>query len=175
MPRLNWDKCSLLSINNYTKETDTCLSSLHLPLDATRCKNIKCNNVDHVAELETYYINLNLSLMDIFERLLEHQHYTQMSHKIIPGWNKYVRSSHDAAREAFHLWHQFGCPRNGPVAALMSRTRSVYKYCLRTCKKLETQSRADNMAKTLLNEGSSKSFWNNVKKLSTSKIPLPNS
>ena len=133
------------------------------------------NQLNVNSELETYYINLNLSLMDTSERLLEHQHFTQKSHKIIPGWNKYVRSSHDAAREAFHLWHQFGCPRNGPVAAVMRRTRSIYKYCLITCKKLETQSRADNMAKTMLSEGSSKSFWNNVKKVLTSKIPLPNS
>ena len=98
-------------------ETDTCHNSLHLSLDVIRCKNIKCNNVYHIAKLEVYYSNINLSLMDTSECILEHQRYTHKPHKIIPGWNKYVRSSHDAA----------------------------------------------------------KSFWNNVKKVSTSKIPLPNS
>ena len=95
-------------------ETDPCLISLHLPLDAVRRKNIKCYNADHINGLEAHYNNLNLSLMDIYECLLEHQCYTHKSHKINPGCNKYVRSSHEAASEAFHLRHQFGYPRNDP-------------------------------------------------------------
>ena len=31
----------------------------------------------------------------------------------VPGWNTYVAEKHDAAREAFLLWMDFGKPRFG--------------------------------------------------------------
>ena len=94
---------------------------------------------------------------------------------IVPGWNTYVKDSHNAARDAFYLWKQHGSPRNGPVAYLMRHSQAVYKYCLRSCKKQEQKNRADNIANSLMNIEKRHDFWNNVKKVTNSKPSLPNS
>ena len=56
----------------------------------------------------------------------------------------------------------------------MRRSRAIFKYMLRKCKKEHLQIKADSMAKSLLRsrgEKSSVNFWKQVKKTANSKVP----
>ena len=91
----------------------------------------------------------------------------------IPGWNDYVKSSHEAARQAFRLWRNASKPKQGFIFTNMLHTRSRFKYALRWCRNQEATIKADALADDLLSKNVCQ-FWTNVNKQSVNKMPLAN-
>ena len=53
----------------------------------------------------------------------------------------------------------------------MKRSRALFKYCLRHCKRFEQQMRADALAKSL-SVNNYREFWKGVKGHKKLKLPL---
>ena len=86
-----------------------------------------------------------------------------LSHKkrCVPGWNDYVRDFYYTSREAFKLWKSNGCPRFGPVACHMRRSRADFKYALRQCRKYEQDIRPITLSRKLQNN-EVVPFWKDI-------------
>ena len=54
----------------------------------------------------------------------------------------------------FFMWKHAGQPKHGPIYEIMRKSRSQFKYALRSCKRNEDNMRADAMANSLLNKDS---------------------
>ena len=93
---------------------------------------------------------------------------------MVPGWNNYVREAHAAARESFLIWQQDGKPRHGPVYEGMRHSRQQFKYALRRCRRVESQARADSLAKHLSSKKYS-SFWKGIRSQKCTKLSNPTS
>ena len=128
----------------------------------------------HKNSLNKFYDSIIVSLQSASDSALRPKKPKSNQYKQVPGWNSHVKDSHCAARDAFFLWRQHGSPRNGPIATLMRRSRAVFKYTLRACKRNENKHRADSMAQSLFVNGNAFNFWNEVKKVTNSKVPLSN-
>ena len=71
------------------------------------------------------------------------------------------------------IFKPHGKPRSGNIATLMRKSRALFKYTLRACRRTANQKRADAMASKLLKGGSSSYFWKDVKKLTHCRPTLP--
>ena len=87
----------------------------------------------------------------------------------MPGWNTYVDEKHDATRKAYLCWLDAGKPKFGYYFDCMTRTRAVFKLALRYCKQHEEELKANACAVSLFDNDPQK-FWNNVYKMSNSKV-----
>ena len=86
----------------------------------------------------------------------------------MPGWSTYVTEKHEAARQAFLIWMDFGKPRFGIYFDNMKRTRALFKLALRYCRNHIEEMKADACAESLYDKDSHK-FWSSVYKVSNNK------
>ena len=87
---------------------------------------------------------------------------------VTPGWNDYVRDVHAMARESFLTWQAAGKPRNGLVFDIMKRSRAIFIYAMRHCKRAEAQTRADKLASNMSSKNY-RCFWNDIRKAQMNK------
>ena len=116
-----------------------------------------------MAQIELLYMSLVKSLQTASDESLLSSH-TGHSKKfqVVPGWTDYVQDSHVAAREAFLTWRTAGKPKQGPIFECMKRTKSLFKYSLRHCRRSEAQVRADSIAASM-STNNYYGFWKKVK------------
>ena len=55
----------------------------------------------------------------------------------VPGWSDYVKDQHDVASDQFKLWVVLSSGKQIPGEFFdnMKRSRAIFKYALRMCKK----------------------------------------
>ena len=68
------------------------------------------------------------------------------------------------------VWRNAGRPRLGTFCSDMRRSRLRFKYALRQCNQNEKSIRADQYAKSLMNNDMT-SFWDSIRKSSNTRIP----
>ena len=94
-------------------------------------------------------------------------------YKIIPGWNDVCRDAHLQARESFLIWVSHGKPKDGLILTCMTRSRALFKYSLRYCKRAEKTIVADKLATELYSKNYIK-FWKQVKTMNAKHTPVAN-
>ena len=57
----------------------------------------------------------------------------------------------------------------------MRRSRALFKYSLRSCRRYEQQKKANAFAEKFIATRSSKTFWKDIRKASNSRLHLPTS
>ena len=140
-----------------------------MPVDALKCRDSNCNNIEHIYGLQSLYSDIVTSLTSAAHNSIPTTSVGK-GFNIVPGWNEQVRNFHNTARDAFKLWAANGRPRTGPLYELMRKTRAKFKSVFRACKRDERQARADSLANNLT-QGGSRKFWNSVS--ATRNCPLP--
>ena len=92
-------------------------------------------------------------------------------YKVVPGWNNVCSDAHNQAREAFVLWCVHGKPKTGPIFTCMSKSRALFKYALRHCKRVEKTFAADKLEYQLVNKDYNQ-FWQHVKTINGKQAPI---
>ena len=154
----SWTAAKDCHLENYCNLTDKLLSEIHIP-----------DNLENVEQLSDFYCSIVHSLSTAASSTLPKC--KQGNIRQIPGWNEVVKEAHEAARDAFVLWHSNDKPRYGPIFDLMRKTRARFKYSLRQCKREESAHRANAFAKNLCDKDY-KSFWRGAS-LKNSSTSLP--
>ena len=175
-PVINWSNISQDNIQAYHEYSNRLLEEINLPKEALACRQMNCVNDNHTNLLTTFYRDIVAALTTASDNCLVKpgSSYNQKKHSI-PGWNYHLKEFHMAARDAFLLWRQNGSPRTGTLAYMMRKSRALFKYLVRRCRKDHLQHRADSMANSLMNSGGQNSahFWKKIKNDTNSKVPLP--
>lgn len=164
--RINWSELSQDIKDTYKRKSADTLSSVPLDHGLLMCQDPSCADAGHIHAIDEMYKNIVQSLNEA-GKCISGEKVAKSSFKPTPGWNDYVQSSHEEAREAFHIWQLSSKPKFGPVFDLMKTTRARFKYALRYCKSMESRARADALAKKLLTKDDV-SFWKEVKKINGS-------
>ena len=79
----------------------------------------------------------------------------------------------DTACDSFKLWNSCRKSGTGNAVTLMRKSRALFKYSLRSCRRREEQKKANAIAEKFIATGSSKTFWKDIQKASDSKPCLP--
>ena len=90
---------------------------------------------------------------------------------IVPGFNEHLKELHCDARAQYLIWRNVGKPRTVESHGKMRNSRLCFKYAFRQCRANKEMMRADALAHALCNRDST-SFWKDVRKMASSKIPL---
>ena len=170
LPRVIWDKVSQDMIEKYRTECRKNISDLNLLYDGLICTNTCCTNPKHKCDIDSLYNSLVSCIQSASNKTLISSHSSKC--KPVPGWTDYVQDSHAAAREAFLVWRNAGKPRQGQLFDIMKRTKSLFKYALRQCKRSEAKIRADTLAKNM-GQKNYCAFWKNIKMMDNSKLASP--
>ena len=165
---IKWDSLSVEQIASYKSLTELHLGEIKIDHSLILCDDPGCKDPAHVSAIEQFYGNIVNALKDASKDLYI---CNKNSFKQIPGWNDYCKSAHSQAREAYCIWRSSGKPKYGPTFIEMNRTRLYFKFVLRKCRKDNCKASADSLAKKLLDKND-KSFWSEIKKLSSSNTPI---
>jgi len=161
----NWEKCDDTVLLNYANYLDQLLSAVNIP---HHLLSDECIDADYTVINVFYSEVLSCVSKAVGACIPTHACRNSTSHQNVPGWNSFVREKHDAARDAYLIWHCDGKPKFGVAFESMKRTRAIFKLALRYCKNNIEMMRADACAESLL-DNDTRRFWNNVYKISNNK------
>ena len=169
----NWSKAEDVALTRYKDCCESTLSCVHIPVGAVTCCDPMCTDAQHIGAIDNMYSHVincmkNASTSNIRQCGISNAHGS-----CIPGWNDYVKDSHDEARACFLLWVTHGKPKHGDIFMNMKNSRARFKYALRMCQRNEVQLRADTLASHLMHTNYA-TFWKDVGRNSCTNTPLPN-
>ena len=91
---------------------------------------------------------------------------------IVLGFNEHLKELHCDARAQYLIWRNDGKPKTGESHRDMRNSRlDRFKYAFRQCRANENMMRADALSHALYSRDST-SFWKDVRKMASTKIPL---
>ena len=159
-----WNNCDAATLAYYGLYVDRLLEDIIIPFDAIH--DMTCNKSFH-ANIDKFYDDICQCITKATADVIPSR-IRKVSDFNVPGWNTYVAEKHDAAREAFLTWVNYGKPKYGFYFDKMKRTRALFKLALRYCRDHIDELKADACAENLFDKDCRK-FWNSVYKISNNK------
>ena len=174
-PRLNWDNFDAIKLREFSLMSELFMGKFAIPNDVLNCRNVKCKNESHIAQLKLLYENLCNCLTEASNKVFGVK--AKRSFDIRPGFNEHVKELHDIARKRFVAWRNANKPRdfNNPFFREMNCSRARFKLALRYIKKHENRMRQEAIASALCDGDGDGNFWKEIKKLTPNNVPLPSS
>ena len=133
----------------FNTELDFKLQNVKVP-NCLDCRNVHCRNVQHIHEIDEYVTNI-LEAIDgsiKFARKTKRNNITK--DKIMPGWSDIVKPFRDDAIFWNAIWTSAGKPINTNLHHIMKRTRNIYHYAIRKCKRATDCIKKDKLLNSCL-------------------------
>ena len=116
------------------------LSSISIPDEILGCSDVKCKDSNHCDKADEFICQL-LECVEVAaaEALpIPKQPRTLPSNdKIVPGWKTFVKPFRDKAYFWHQVWDSAGRPINTELHRIMKKTKNVYHFQYRKCRKSE--------------------------------------
>ena len=94
---------------------------------------ISCRDKTHLKKIDDLYSNIVFIIRESVE-LFKRKTIRRDKFKIIPGWNRNVKSLYSIARDRYLEWVAAGRLLNTPKNENMKSSRKIFKATLRNCK-----------------------------------------
>ena len=140
---IQWSSANKDSLHAYKLEIRTELKKIKLPMNLLYCKDINCESTNCRTDIDYLCKSIINSLSNAAKKVFEQRVKTPECSYAVTGWNEYVAEAHTNARKAYKYWHDAGKPRGGSIAETMRKSRSIFKYALRFCKRNNNINRND--------------------------------
>ena len=109
-PKINWDKFDDVKLREYSLMTEIYLSRLSIPRDALGCRDIDCQDENHIKSTKQLYDSICKCFTDGSRNVFGVSKRGNFNCK--PGFNDYVKELHDVARKRFVAWREANKPRD---------------------------------------------------------------
>ena len=129
--------------------------------NVTNCQKIGCVDESHFAQIEQMYEEMIRSIQLGSEGYSKNRR-KRDKFKVIPGWNRRVRSFYADARVKYLEWIHSGRNRDTLQYERMVTSRKVFKKALNDCKKDEYQEICNSIEEKYRNKNYI-SFWKEIK------------
>ena len=155
-PRPSWKKASVEDKTKYVNELKDILNHIEVPQSVLECKDLKCRDPDHLADLDLLAASVLGSVQQVAEETLP------MSggggggrdqEKRVPGWKQEVEPLRDKAYFWCQVWKSCGRPLNCEVHNIMKRSRNVYHLHLKKTRKAEDKIKKNKLLNACLGDG----------------------
>ena len=126
------------------------------------CTRLGCQDDLHRQQISNMYHSMSTSVIrgsSEFSRELTRVN----KFRIVPGWNRNVKSLHAEARLKYLEWLNIGRPRNGLEFDLMKESRTLFKNALKECRLNEKKERSISIKEKFLSK-SMRAFWSDVQR-----------
>ena len=167
----SWKLASQEQKQNFPLVLQRNLLEVSIPEEVKHCRNVKCDDLGHCEKSDEFMFNL----MECIEKSAAETLPTPpppkttnpSAKKPIPGWSHLVKPFRDKA----HFWHQVwisaGKPLNTQLHNVMKKTRNVYHFQFRKCKKAENAIIKNKLLDACINGNGD--IFKEIKKLRKSK------
>ena len=122
---------------------------IHIPNCITECRNVHCRNKNHVEAIDLHICTFLGCINDSVKDCLPQT--SGRNKKSIPGWNDEVKPVHEEAMFWHSLWVSAGKPINNTLHNIMKKTRNVYHYQIRKCRKAVEALKRDKLLNACIN------------------------
>ena len=155
-PKPCWKKASIEDKNKYSDELKHTLEHSEIPQSVSECKDLKCRDPDHLADLDLLAASVLGSVQQVAEATLP------MSggggsggeqEKRVPGWKEEVEPFRDKAYFWCQVWKSCGRPLNCEVHRIMKRSRNIYHIQLKKTRKAEDRIKKNKLLNACLGDG----------------------
>ena len=167
----NWKKATEDEKANFAHNLDEQLSMVEIP-ESIYCTDVKCKEVEHCNKADDFITNILECVEHVASSSLPSQSppappQQSPARRPVPGWKNVVKPFRDKA----HFWHQIwisaGKPINTELHRIMKRSRNVYHYHYRKCKKSEETIVKNKLLDACINKGGD--IFKEIKKLRATK------
>ena len=173
-PKPSWTKSTQEQKDNFKLDLSTHLENITIPENASSCLNVKCKQDQHNEETDKFVTNILEAVDKAAEHCIPPANIPSGRKKqCMPGWKTQVKPFRDNAGFWFSIWKSAGRPLNTELHKIMKRTRNLYHFQFKKCKKSEDLIKRNNFLNACLN-GSSDIF-SEIKKLRNSEKLVANS
>ena len=109
------------------------VSSLIVPESLSSCRDVHCQDPSHIKDLDNFTLDLLETMQDVAEESLPlpgsggngNSRSRSGNHKVVPGWNEYVKPFREEAYFWHQLWISYGRPLNTDIHTMMKKTRNM--------------------------------------------------
>ena len=123
------------------------LSNLDVKNEVSKYENVHCKEGTDdlmIAILESIDTAASDNLHSVVQRPTEQR-------SPVPGWTDTVKPFRDEAYFWHQVWQSAGRPLNTQLHLIMKRTRNIYHYNIRKCKKAENSIRRNRLLDACIN------------------------
>ena len=163
-----WKKADQNQRINYSAELEQRLSQLHIPSSLVECKDVHCRDSSHLEESDQFMTSIlhhvETSAMETLPILKPPNNKTK---KNVPGWAENVRPFRENALFWSQVWKSAGRPINTELHKIMKRTKNIFHYQVRKCKKAEDFIKRNKLLDACINGNGN--IFAEIKKMRKSK------
>ena len=137
-PRIpSWKMANEEDKLNYVNELGTKLNAIDIPSSAHTCKNVNCEDPSHIDSCDRYLTDILESIRSTASSCLPTPNPKDETKKkpLIYNWNQEVKPFKEEAYFWHAIWESAGKPINTVLHRIMKRTRNIYHYQIRKCRK----------------------------------------
>jgi len=144
--RIEWHK-AMPFVNEYRREMERLMAEIE-PKEVMRCTDVKCNNNEHLLQMDEWAQDLVRVALDS-DHVFPRKRSGDRRRRQLCGWNEHVRPVKDDMQWWFNTWKALGQPRNGIVFDNMRESRRTYAYAVRSVKRRQRELKAERFAQAL--------------------------
>ena len=137
-PNPSWKDASEEQRVNFQQKLYDSLIVIDTTNEAFSCNDVKCKNEEHLDTLDDAIgdvlslIELSANSMLIKESSVNKQ---RTNKKSTPGWNEDIKKYKTEASFWLNVWVSAGRPVDSVLHSIMKRTRNLYHFMIRKCKR----------------------------------------
>ena len=155
---------------SYHDDLETRLNRLATP-ECANCRNIHCRDEKHKAQIDSYVVDLLEAIDTSINTVAGKKRNNRDNTKVMPGWNDIVQPFYDDAAFWNAVWKSAGKPLNNPLHTIMKRTRNLYHYAIRKCKRASEYLRKDKLLNSCVN--GSNNIFDEIRKMRKTENTTP--
>ena len=152
---------------DYKNTLEEKLASIEIP-ESLHCADVKCKDANHCDDADAFITEILECVESVATTTLPTPPPPRCSaRRAVPGWRRDVKPFRDSA----YFWHQVWCsagrPINNELHRIMKRSRNIYHYHFRKCKKAEGTIVKNKLLDACINGGGD--IFKEIKKLRATK------
>ena len=151
-PKPSWKRACQEERETFKQALALKLENLQISESVKICRDVHCKDNDHILEIDSYV-----------EKILNHVEQVALDSlpvvtpsssnkkKPKPGWSELVKPYRDTAHFWNQVWQSAGRPQNTVLHNIMKRSRNIYHYQYRKCRKSEDMIRKNKLLNACIN------------------------
>ena len=146
------------------------LAMCSVPEAIKSCRDLKCKDTDHCEKADVFICKVLKCVEDAAAEALPNPKPPSVNSsktKIVPGWKNFVKPFRDDTFFWHQVWSSAGRPLNTQLHTIMKRTRNLFHFQYRKCKKAEMLIKKNKLLDACINGNGN--IFTEIKKLRKSK------
>ena len=151
-PKPSWKKSSIQEKDNFNEHLHSLLAEINVNEEISKCENVHCKDPSHIQATDDLIVNV-LDAIDTSaaENLHNVVQNSKKKKSPMPGWSEFIQPFKENAFFWHKVWQSAGRPINTQLHNIMKRTRNIYHFHVRKCKKAENCIRRNKLLDACLN------------------------